>query len=323
MATTGVNKYKVINANKTLNATSVYKSNVKDVTADPWGYLQSAVPAYNYAVGATSIGAGGYLLRIGAYLAAILIVITIIVLFIHFFITPIFRFQPGAPGIITVPGFDDGKLFWNKTNASLIENSTLPIHGSFLNYSLNIDIFIQNPMQFSTKHRILFSRGASERINPITGDTITGIFKNYNLVIALAPNTTDIIVSILNSSKTTENIIIYNVPVQEPFRLGIVVMEKAFEVYMNGKLNNTRLFNAAPMDVKGDILPAVGVELNIAKLQNLKIWNRVLTTSEIINATPALASAADFGATDMASSSSCLNSVVDIVEKVIKVDKPT
>ena len=53
-----------------------------------------------------------------------------------------------------------------------------------------------------------------------------------------------------------ENIVVPNVPVQQPFRLSMVVMEQALEVYINGKLIKTRAFSAPPKDVKGDIYPA-------------------------------------------------------------------
>ena len=102
-----------------------------------------------------------------------------------------------------------------------------------------------------------------------------------------------------------ENAIISNISVQEPFRLGIVVMDQALEVYMNGHLLKTRAFDAPPKTVNGDIYPAAGIEANIAKIRNLKIWSRILPTAEIRESTPALATAKDFGADPMPSSTSC------------------
>ena len=65
--------------------------------------------------------------RIAAYIISIIIIILVILLFVHFFIKPIFSLHPGSPGLITIPGFDDGVLFWSKTNSSLIQNKDLPI----------------------------------------------------------------------------------------------------------------------------------------------------------------------------------------------------
>jgi hypothetical protein len=105
-----------------------------------------------------------------------------------------------------------------------------------------------------------------------------------------------------------ESVVISNVPIQEPFRLGMVVMEQAMEVYINGHLMKTRAFNAPPKDVKGDIYPAAGIEANVIKVRNLKIWARLLTVSEIRQATPKLSTAKDFGAGPMPSSTSCSTS---------------
>jgi len=241
--------------------------------------------------------------RILAYILAIVIVIMVILLFVNFFITPIFRLRPGAPGIIPVPGFDDGKLFWNKTSAGHIKNKDLPIATQHYGYSMNLDVFVQNPLQFSRSPRVFFSRGATSTGQQ--GDTISSLYSQYNLVAALLPNTNDLIVSVLNKDNNMENIVIPNIPIQEPFRLSVVLMEQAIEVYINSHLMKTRTFSAPPMDVTGDIYPATGIEANITLVRNLKLWPRILTTSEIRYATPSLSTAKDFGAGPMPTSSTC------------------
>ena len=242
--------------------------------------------------------------RITSYILAIIIVILVILLFVHFFIRPIFRFKPGGSGIIPVPGFDDGILFWNKTSASQILNKDLPIASQTYNYSVNMDVFIENPLQFSSNPRIFFTRGANFKETP-SGNTLMGVLNYYNLCGALLADTNDMIVSVMNKDNNMENVIIPNVPIQEPFRLGIVVLEQAMEVYVNGHLMKTRKFASPPMDIKGDIYPAPGIMANVVKLRNLKIWPRILTTSEMRYATPSLSTIKDFGGAPMPSSTSC------------------
>ena len=244
------------------------------------------------------------LMRVLAYGLAILIVIFVILLFVHFFIRPIFQMHPGGPGIIPIPGGDDGVLFWNKGSSGQIQNKDLPIADQYFNYSVQMDMFIQNPVQFSKNVRVLFSRGATQRQSP-SGDSILGVLDNYNLVAGLLPDTSDLIVSVLNKDNNMENVIIPNIPVQEPFRLHIVVMEQALEVYLNGHLMKTRAFDAPPKHVAGDIYPAMNVEANIAKIRNLKIWSRIITTGEVRESKPSLLSAKDFDVTPMPSSTSC------------------
>ena len=85
---------------------------------------------------------GMYVKQILSYLFGIAIVIFIIMLFIHFFITPVFSLQPGAPGIFVVPGLDDGVLFWNKSSPGILANKGLPIQNMDYGYSFIIDFFI-------------------------------------------------------------------------------------------------------------------------------------------------------------------------------------
>ena len=248
--------------------------------------------------------------RILAYVLSIIIILLVILLFVHFFITPIFKFIPGGPGIISVPGYDDGKLFWTTTTSGPILNTLLPIASQVYEYTINLDVFVENPLQFSTNPRIFFSRGASKKDTP-SGNTLLGVLTNYNLVAALLPDTNDLIVSVLNKDNNMENIVVPNIPIQQPFRLTMIVMEQALEVFINGKLIKTRRFLAPPKDVKGDITAASGIESNAIKVHNLKIWTRVLTVSEVRESTPALSTAKDFGAGPMATSTNCVNSDID------------
>jgi len=242
--------------------------------------------------------------RILAYLLAIIIVVFVLLLFVHFFIRPIFRLHPGSPGIIPVPGWDDGTLFWNKGNSGVLSNSDLPIADKVFDYSMMMDIFVENPFQFSKNHRIIFSRGGT-RVEQATGDTLLGSITGYNVVVALLPDTTDMVVSVLNAKNNMENVVIPNVPIQEPFRLGMIVMNNALEVYINGHLVKTRTFLEVPLDVKGNIEQTMGIEANVAKIRNLKIWPRIVTTSEIRDARPPLSTPSDFAAGPIPASSSC------------------
>jgi hypothetical protein len=119
------------------------------------------------------------------------------------------------------------------------------------------------------------------------------------------------IVSVLNQNHIMENIIIPNVTIQSPFRLGVVIMDKAFEVYIDGRLMKTRSYGAPLLDVRGDI---VAGSTNVAKLRTLKIWDRALIAPEIREAKPALTAAGTFGADPIPGSSTCLDSVKDAVD---------
>ncbi len=291
-------------------------TNNKSAATQPFNIFSAITGATGATVAANTAQRSSFG-QIAVYVLAIVVVLFVILLFVHFFITPVFQTHPGAPGIIPVPGWDDGVLYWEYTNPSQILNKDLPIHSQYFGYSLFMDMFIENPMQFSKQPRILFSRGGN-RINPPTGDTVLGVMNQYNLVVGLLPDTNDMIVSVLNKDHNMENVIVPNVPIQEPFRLGIILMEQALEVYVNGRLIKTRTFSATPMDVKGDIYPATGVEANIAKIRNLKIWSRLLTTTELREADPSLSSMNDFGGTrPIPTSTTCSASALESARQAV------
>jgi len=294
MASAGVNimQYMSNAAKQTSTAIGSAVTSVSSGTSSLQGLLGSSSSISTGTYSNSSFQSVG---QIASYMIAILVVLLIISLFVHFFITPIYRFHPGAPGIISVPGFDDGKLFWNNSNVGQIKSVDLPIQSMVVGYSFILDVFIENPLQFSNHPRIIFSRGATLRETP-TSNTLLGVFENYNVAIALLPDTNDMIVSVLNKDNHMENVIIPNIPVQEPFRVGVILMEQALEVYINGYLLKTKTFTTSPKDVKGDIFPASGIESNMAKLRNLKIWPRLLTSAEMRDTQPALTKASDFGA---------------------------
>jgi len=249
---------------------------------------------------ASSTGVNGFQLSsMIAYVFAILCVLLIIVLFVHFFITPIFRLRPGTPGLIPVPGFDDGILYWSSSSA-LLPNASLPSRSQSYGYSFHVDIFIENPLAFSPHPRLLFHRGGVPKETP-SGTTLLSILKRYNVAVALTPDTNDLIVSVLNKNHVMENSVLSNVPVQAPFRLSMVIMEQGMEVYLNGQLVKTRRFEAPPLDITGDIVPIPG----LATLRQLKLWGRILSASEIREATPALTTAKDFNLGPIPSSTSC------------------
>lgn len=222
-----------------------------------------------------------------AYILVVIIVILIILLFVNYTITPIFQLHPGGSGIIPIPGFDDGEVFWQTGNIGEIPDKSTLLASSTSNHTLLLDIFIQNPMMFSAHPRLIFYRGNLKPDAP-TSNTLIGVLSNYNVAMALAPDTNDLIVSILNADNIMENALLTNVPVQSAFRIGVVIMDKAMEVYLNGNLMRTRTFQTGPKHVLGNFYPPEGSNSSIALVQNLHIWNRVLTSSEIRSAIPAI-----------------------------------
>lgn len=266
----------------------------------------------NYINSSTTAPASSYI----GYIVSIFVVIIIILMFIHYFITPIFQLNPGGPGVIPVPGMKDSKLYWTKQPVQSLKDTDTILGQQSANWSFTLDFFIEEPLTISKSPRILFQRGGELNQNS-TSPTLTGIAPNYNMCIALSPDTTDMIVSTLNVDNNMESVIVQNVPVQTPFRIGVVLMENVMEVYVNGMLYKTRKFAKSIKQTHGLFVPPTGDMQTLGKVMNLQIWKRVISPSEMRYAKPALASHKHFNPLPMkiSASAGCSKSVGDEVSK--------
>ncbi len=228
----------------------------------------------------TASGTVSPFISIFGWFIAVVVVTTVILLFVHFTLRPIFRLVPGGKGFIPIPGFTDGQIYWTPGTAvaPLIE-SKLPASYPVQNWTFTLDIFVNNPTALTSEPAIVFCRG-----NGFKKGTI-----EENLVeVVLIPGSNDLLISVRNSLRNSEAVLLSNVPVQTPFRLGVVILDVAMEVYVNGRLMKTRAFDGPPIDFKGVFMPPQGDAAHLVKVSNLHLWNRVLTPSEIRAAQPAL-----------------------------------
>ena len=234
----------------------------------------------------TAAGQVSPFISIFGWLIAVVVVITVILLFVHFTLRPIFRLVPGGKGIIPIPGFSDGQVYWKPgTAVAPLLESKLPASYPTQNWTFTLDIFVNNPTALTSEPAIVFCRG-----NGLKKGTI-----EENLVeVLLIPGSNDLVISVRNTLRNSESVMLSNVPVQTPFRLGVVIMDVAMEVYVNGNLMKTRAFDGPPIDFKGVFMPPQGDAAHLVKLSNLHLWNRVLSPSEIRAAQPALVNSSVF-----------------------------
>ena len=264
---------------------------------------------YTFATPTTSWGG------IVGYILGIFLVLVVILVIINYTITPIFRLYPGGPGYIPIPGGDSSQIYWKQGSG------TPAVFSPFFDISTNVvaapsqwsfalDIDIKNPMHVSQSPRVLFYRGPPDVSGtfPEANSTIQGLIGNYNVAFALLPDTTDLVVSVLTAdSKSTypENVILQNVPVQTPFRVGVTISDTAMEVYLNGMLQRTRTFTpgATPVNVTGMFYPPQAINAEIAKVANLHLWNSVISANQMRYASPALMTVKPSDKTDIPTSS--------------------
>ena len=278
---------------------------------------------------------------------AILLVIIIILLLVNYTITPIFRMFPGGKGIIPMPGGDDGgKVYWQpgKKVPAILKDKDTNVAGIYQGWSFTLDFMIKNPMTGVTGNnpRLLFHRagfppdapipvapipvptptpGPPTPPTPSKNGTLLSVLSGYNVAIALLPNTTDMIVSVLNAKNNMENIILPNVPVQTPFRVGVIIMTNTMEVYMNGFLAKTRTMDAPPMTNVGNFTPPQGIDAELAKVGNLHLWPSEITSSQMRHASPSLMKVSAKDKSDIPNSSCSTKSIEKDIEDMFTTDE--
>ena len=238
----------------------------------------------------------------------IFIIVMLVLIFVHYTIRPVFKTTVDSPGIIPTPVLQlDDKVYWQKKAlVSPISVAETPIGSSASGsgYSLSIDIEIDDANQYTNLPRILFYKGGMLRkIEPSPSVTVASMVHDLSLVLALTRETNDLQVAVVTSHNNLEGVLLNNVPLRTPFRVGIVVSDNRLEVYTNGMLSRTRALGAPPK-ASGSAenfwpSPTRGVQL-----RNLHIWPAVISPGDMRGSTPAL-SDANFDKPSLQETASC------------------
>lgn len=199
----------------------------------------------------------------------------------------------------------DAYLFWKPS--ALFTNLNVP-KGSvpgFSNtlYSLNLDAVLLNTRNFKGTGgpwRHIAHRGSDELGTTTVGGSILrtgcaaaansgalppyGLPKRMNPGIFLDPNTNDIVVFVdteRGGDNYRESVRISDVPMDIPFRIGVIVNGRMLEVYLNCKLEVSKVLNGRPRSVEDIWYGLSGAAGAIAQIQNLYVWKRAVPADEI------------------------------------------
>jgi len=224
------------------------------------------------------------------YFIVLVIVLLVLLVAIHYTVYPIFRTRPGGQGVIPLPGTDDSKLFW-KTDKELraLRQEETPLSSIYQNWTMLLDIQVDNPTANTGTPRILFTRGGP--IVPLktpfsAQDTILTINPLFNVCLYLDKLTNDLCISVQTTHSTQqvpalETVIVPNLPVRKAVRIGVFIGSKVLEVYVNGYLLRSKAFIHQIRANVGDLQPPNGTILSTtARVRNLRIIPRPLSPSE-------------------------------------------
>ncbi len=258
----------------------------------------------NSTMESTSSNVAKYVLYIGGFLILTLILLIIV----HYTIKPIFRFKPGDPGVIGVPGTNPtSEVYWSKTAETIDLTSPRSfIYDMAYNYSFAVDILVNDPtVGIGKRPRIILYR-ANNPINSTTftdTSTIQSFFSsnnNFNFIVYLDGQTNDLYVSTATYKNVSqgstvvtlpsiETVAIPNVPVNKPIRLAVGLAQQFMEVYVNGYLVKSRTYQAGYNlpSVKGKKIYPSPLQVTPAKVKNLTLWNQIYPTAFYrVNGTP-------------------------------------
>ena len=186
-----------------------------------------------------------------------------------------------------------GAIFWDKRPVSgkytVPEDAVEDLRDT--RYTCLIDIVLKNtrPRMGGNINRHIFHRG-SEDLLPATLPAY-GLPKRMNPGVFLDPNVNDILIyvdTIQNSTTFRESVRIADIPLDIPFRLAIIVSKKLLEVYINCRLEVTKLLDGEPKEVENTWYGISGSAAAEARVQNLTIWRQPLMVQEIAPLCPAL-----------------------------------
>lgn len=245
----------------------------------------------DYANYITDTGVSSGVIQYLYYFIMLTVIILLILVLIHYLYTPIFILKPGSKGYIHLPGSDDSELFWKTSNdIKSISDTKTPIGTSVQNYSFLLDFQIDNPTANTQSPRVLLVRGA--KLNPFSGtysaqDTIQKVLQDFNVIVYLDRITNDLNICVQTAASAStnyvylENILVPNIPIRKPIRLGVMVGSKVLEVYINGFLVRSITYMNPLKDIVGEFQPPLDNVLSAtAQVRNLRLWNRVISPAE-------------------------------------------
>lgn len=237
--------------------------------------------------------------------AIALLVIFLVLLIIHYSITPIFSFTAGDGGSFPLANTTDGQLVWTKAppladiSANVI--NILP-HG----FTIQQDIYMDNEASLSNRKRVFLYRAMSPVIvDPSQPEDLFADYPESNLFLYLSPNTNDLVVSVVTKKPNGDFVLesaptMLNVPIKEVIRVTVVFLPQVLEVYLNGKLHSTRTFRFAPMSSDAYFFSSPDAFRGSVRAMNFKYWDRGITAVEVAKSGPPLTDKKLFSPDEMA-----------------------
>lgn len=247
------------------------------------------------------------------FIAFSIFAILIILVLIHYLVTPIFKTKMGSKGIIPLPTTPEGTFLWDEKAPDFLKTDKTPIHAIASNYTISMDVYIEKPNDITNLYRTLLVRQVSSNkdLSEANPDNIGQQIGDYNLAIYLEKGTNKLYISCMSVEKAIKTITIKNAPVREAFRLVVVLSDNYMDAYMNGHLVGSVTFSHNPLSGANYIFSP---SMSSVKVKRVKVFDRALEPAEAKDIRPGLATFVPTG--DIPDSTTCSNFPTSIVKKI-------
>lgn len=258
---------------------------------------------------------GNFTLSVLFYIVLYSFILFLILVIVHFSITPVFKFTPGAKGLIGVPSSTDDIVYWNKKSqpSEIVPtaNDSLSTFEFIRNFSFSVDIFLRKITDADINKRIFLylayeppTSGTNNNLIIVgdfsassgTSPTTQSVLVSKSYMGMYLTETNDLIVTFVSRGTPYNTRPIKNIPFYTPFRVTVVVEDKSFSVFINGQQAFQRIVPGVLTFSDSNLLkfypPPFGPPIYV---QNLHLWPRAISYKEVQRAQPALALESDFG----------------------------
>lgn len=179
-------------------------------------------------------------------------------------------------------------VFWGpstKTTDLLVPLKLAPQGFHDDTYSMNMDVRLDDTRNYGATeapYRHLVHRGSNE----LAGGSLPpfGLPKRLNPGLFLDPNTNDMLVFVdttYGSETLRESLRIADLPMGVPFRIGVVINHRVLEVYLNCKLEATKILTGLPKQVENEWYGVAGSAHVQGLTRNLTLWKEALSAEDL------------------------------------------
>lgn len=223
------------------------------------------------------------------YLSAAVFFIFLLLVFVHFTITPVFSLSPYDKGFIGISTSQDKETAWTDVPATHAMKTTI-VNPKSCDYTISFDVLVPATYQPITAPHVLFYRSATEVAMLASAKTsdLKSIFPTTNILAYIDSSKNDLNIYVMTTSDAAASVFvkealppITNIPQGTPFRLSIAFMPNYLEVYIDGKLNATTVLKGTPVRTETQFWPPPASVESAVQVGSFYYWPRALMASEL------------------------------------------